>query len=219
MGVVVKRPQLAWVTAGAVAYTLLMAMALAVGRPWRSETAGVLGALVVTGMLVAFACAAPVRRFLGSLPRAHRAIAIATVSLLVLGHTLGLHRVTFPLVRWDMFTWVYEPERVVFHQMIGIRPDGTQIPLNFTHIAPSLHGTFYWSLESWGEHAEDNERYAQIYSFILDAFGQRFNAQHPNEPIAAVATVRGTISRTESGALDVRHASHWRVMLERSAPP
>jgi hypothetical protein len=217
MEVALKRPQLAWVTAGAIAYAVLIALALGVGRPWRAETAGVLSALVVTGMLVGFACVAPVRQFLASLPRAHTAVAVAIVALLVLGHTLGLHRVTFPFVRWDMFTWVYEPERVVFHQMIGIRPDGTQIPLNFAHIAPSLHGTFYWSLESWGEHAEDNERYAQIYSFILDAFGQRFNAQHPNAPIAAVATVRGTISRTETGALDVQRASHWRVMLDRSA--
>jgi hypothetical protein len=196
-------------------WVLLLALCLSYGRPWHAEHAGVAFVCVATLLLVAFARLAPVREFLARLPRGHQVLVGIAVATLLLGHTLGSYRGTFPFVRWDMFTWPYEPDRVVFHELVGIRSDGTEVPLNHARLAPSLHSTFYWMLESWGEHARDGELAGRTYSVILSAFGERYNAQHPETPIRDVAAVRGTISRGEGGALEAQRASLWRVRLDQ----
>jgi hypothetical protein len=189
------------------------------GEPWREGGSVVVNSLLLFAGLGALFAAPPLRAFLKRLPAPHRVIAGVVLGALVFGHLVGESRVTFPFPRWDMFTWVYEPRVVIFHEVYGVDGAGARQKLNLARLLSSLHSTFYWHFEQWGESTRKDPALRAHYATLLRALGELYNERNPDSPIEAVLVERRAITLRKGGRLQVEAVGSWRADLEPEPTP
>jgi hypothetical protein len=159
----------------------------------------------------------PLFEFYRSMPKVHRMIFTVVVTLTVFCHLLSMGRATFPFARWDMFTWNWDPDAVVFHEVYGVRNDNSLVELNVAKLFPSLHTCFYWEFESRGEAVRVNPNAVRSYDDVLAAIGRRHNELDAENRISAVVVVRGVIALDEGGK-SIRRQEMRRVELPEEQP-
>lgn len=143
----------------------------------------------------------PVFLFCQRMPKAHRVITGAFVGLLICGHLLDMPRTTFPLARWNMFTWAWDPDAILYHEVYGERRDGSRTEINTARLFPSLHTCFYWNFEVAGEAVFRHQRRSDVYSDLLVAIGRAHNEQN-SDAIKTITVTRNILT------IDSDHEQH-----------
>jgi hypothetical protein len=82
---------------------------------------------------------AGIREFWRSIAGAPRVAMVCLCLALVTGHVLNHNRLTFPFVRWDMYTGRYEPARFSTFDLYVITTDGRRSLVNIGRTIPSIH--------------------------------------------------------------------------------
>ena len=203
-----------WPARLAATWGVFTTTAVLLGQPWREGGSVVANSVLLFIGLGALLAAPPLREFLKRLPAPHRVIAGVALGALVLGHLVGQSRVTFPFPRWDMFTWVYEPRVVIFHEVYGVDAAGARRELNLARLLSSLHSTFYWHFEQWGESTRTDPALRGHYATLLRALGELYNERNPGSPIQTVLVERRVITVDKGGRLQVEAGGAWQADLE-----
>lgn len=199
----------------------LVTLAAIVPRPDPREA---MAAVLINSLVLFVVCVpcllwTPLYWFFLRLPGAQKFLVTAFVSLVLFGHLYAQNRETFPFVAWDMFTWTWEPEEIVFHQLVGQQADGSTVPLNLSRTVPALYNCVYGRFEDHGEMVRRTQRAGhEVYHDLLESFGQAYNRRHPESPIVAVAVIRGVIVTHPELDTRVVREEFWRVSLAEAAP-
>ena len=215
-----KAPNLPPVPRGLIDLSLgwtLVTLAAIVPRP---NPQAAMAAVLVNSLLLLLVCGpcflwTPLYSFFLQLPRLQKCLATGIVALVLFGHLYAQNRETFPLVTWDMFTWTWEPEEIVFHQLVGQQADGNTVPINLSTTLPSLYNCSYGRFQDHGEMVRHTRRAGHdVYNRLLTAIGRAYNRRHPESPVVSVAAIRGVIVVQPDHRNRVTCDEFWRVSLD-----
>ena len=137
-------------------------------------------------------------RLLAATPSATRVGLLVVLAALVTAQLAGRTTLTFPFVRWDMYS-TRSANDPWYVDLTGVGADGRERPLDVVRTFPALNRNVTTGLRALvvrmdaASDATEAGRLATTYDATIRALAARWSAKHPDAALRAVRVWRVTI--------------------------
>jgi len=145
--------------------------------------------------------------FLG-IGRAEKQVGLAIILLSLVFQFWDVSRISFPLVRWGMYSEKYTPDEMQWGKLKARLQDGSFVDVNPTTQFPSLNRNFaerFQAIVAASQKGQLTELGERVYFDLLTAVGEQYNRNHSDNPAIELSAMLERISIVDG---------HCQVQLE-----